>query len=252
MDHERFRQIGHQLIDWVADYMENGHDGPVVPDALPGDVLRRIAAHAPQEAEPPDQVIEDFKTLIVPNLAHWNDPRYMGYFPCNHSGPGILGELLSAGLNVNAMSWATSPAATELEIAMMRWLGEMIGLAWPGTIQDTASTGTFCAMLAAREQVAPINREGYYGRPPLVAYVSDQAHSSGIKAARMAGIGDAYLRAVPSDAQQAMNVQELARLIKEDRLAGRVPFFLFAIVGTTSITAIDPVPEIFPSALDHS
>lgn len=244
MEHQDFRQLGYQIIDWIADYMENGYSGPVTPQGSPGEVLGRLPQTPPDQPEAGSAVLHDFKELILPYTSHWNDPRYMGYFPCNHSGPGILGDLLSAGLNVNAMSWATSPAATELEIAMLRWLGAMLELPWPGTIQDTASTGTLCAMLAARERVAPVNQSGYYHQQPLVAYVSDQAHSSGIKAARIAGIGDDYLRAVRSDDEQSMNIQDLERLIAEDREAGHHPFFVMATVGTTSTTAIDPVERI--------
>ncbi len=244
MDVHEFRKLGYQVIDWIADYMDKGYEGPVTPNCQPGDLLKQIPTSPPQEAESGSQVLADFQEMILPLTSHWNDPRYMGYFPCNHSGAGILGELLSAGLNVNAMSWATSPAATELEMVMMRWLGELLGLNWPGTIQDTASTGTLCAMLAAREQVAAINADGYYGKKPLVAYASDQAHSSAIKAARIAGIGDAFLRAVPSNEQQAMNVTALKAMIEQDEQLGNVPFFVMATVGTTSTTAIDPVAEI--------
>jgi len=244
MDHQDFKTLGYQIIDWIADYMQSGYEGRVVPEMEPGDLLKRLPEHPSQEGEPGQDVMRDFKQLILPATTHWNDPRFFGYFPCNHSGPGILGDLLSAGLGVNAMSWNTCPAATELEIRMMQWLGEMIGLSWPGVIQDTASTGTFCALLSARERVATVNREGYYGQQPLVAYASDQAHSSVIKAARMAGIGDRYLRLIESREDFSVDCDRLERTIEADLKAGRRPFLMVATVGTTSTTAVDPVGRL--------
>ncbi len=244
MDRQQFRVLGHQLIDWIADYMEEGYDGPVAPDAAPGDLLAKLPEGPPQRAESGEAVFEDFKALILPGVTHWNDPRFFGYFPCNHSGPGILGDLLSAGLNVNAMSWATSPAATELEIRMIDWLGQMIGLSWPGCIQETASTGLICAALSARERAAHVNKDGFYGKAPLTAYTSEHANSAVIKAVWIAGFGDAYLRMVPAGADYAMDAGALARQIDQDLADGLRPCLVIPTVGTTSSTAVDPVGAI--------
>ncbi len=244
MEQDEFRRLGHQIIDWIADYMENGYPGRVSPQTQPGELLAELPKEPPDQGQAGSCVLEDFERLVLPRMVHWNDPRFFAYFPCNHSGPGILGDLLSAGLGVNAMSWATSPAATELEVRMLDWLGRMVGLHWPGCIQDTASTATLCALLAARERLSPSNQQGLFGNTPLTCYVSDQAHSSGIKAVRIAGIGDAYLRAIPSDESYAMQPELLDAAIQEDLQAGLKPCFVMATVGTTSSTAVDPVAAI--------
>ncbi len=245
MQHEHFRRHGKDIIDWITEYMENGYEGAVFPKTTPGEVLAQLPAHPPQEAEPPEQVFADFESLILPHTTHWNDPRFFAYFPANHSGPGILGDLLSAGLGVNAMSWVTSPAATELEMRMIDWLGEMLGLPWKGCIQDTASSATFCAMLAAREQAADVNQEGFYGQQPMTVYASEHAHSSMQKAVWMAGFGERYLRLVPGETDDfAMNAEALAEMIEQDIAQGFRPVFVMSTVGTTSSTAIDPLHAI--------
>jgi len=244
LDHEEFRRLGYSIIDWIADYMAHGYDGPVAPDVSPGDLLAQLPAAPPEASEPGEAVFEDFKRLVLPGVTHWNDPRFFGYFPCNHSGPGILGDLLSAGLGVNAMSWATSPAATELEIRMMDWLGQMIGLDWPGCIQETASTGTICAALSARERMAHVNRDGFYGKKPLVAYTSEHANSAVIKAVWIAGFGDKYLRMIPARSDYAMDPAALAAQIERDTADGLAPCLVIPTVGTTSSTAVDPVADI--------
>ncbi|MCB1053690.1 MAG: aspartate aminotransferase family protein, partial [Acidobacteria bacterium] len=244
MDKQSFRQMGYEIIDWIADYMESGYDGPVNPPVKPGAMRAQLPKSAPEQPESPAQIMADFKSMILPNTLHWNDPRFYGYFPCNHSGPAILGDLLGNGLGVNAMSWATCPSATELEIQVMQWLGKAIGLEWPGVIQDTASTGVFCALLAARESVANGNRDGFYDSAPLVAYTSDQAHSSLLKAMRMAGLGDRYMRLVPTLEDQSMDTDVLVRMIEGDIEAGHRPFFICGTIGTTSTTAVDPILEI--------
>lgn len=252
MSYDDFRRNGYRIIDWIADYMERGYDGPVMPDVKPGDLLERLPAGPPGRPEPLSRVVDDFEDLILPGITHWNDPRFFAYFPCNHSGPSILGELLAAGLDVNAMSWATSPAATELEIRMMQWLGQLIGLSWPGVIQDTASTATLCALLSARERKAAVNRTGYYAHRPLTVYTSAHAHSSLTKAVWISGIGEEYLRLIPGDAEYAMDPKALAQAIEADLAEHRVPCMVMSTVGTTSSTAIDPVPAISRICVDHS
>ncbi len=244
MDHKEFRRLGYEVIDWIADYMENGFEGPVSPRTEPGELLALLPEAPPETADAGGEVLSDFRHLILPRVTHWNDPRFFGYFPCNHSGPGILGDLLSAGLGVNAMSWATSPAATELEIRMMEWLGQMVGLDWAGCIQDTASTGQLCALLSAREKSNAANSSGLYGKARLTCYTSDQAHSSVLKAVRIAGMGEAFLRLVPVDRRFAMRADSLREAIDQDEREGHTPCFVCATVGTTSSTAVDPVAEI--------
>jgi aromatic-L-amino-acid decarboxylase len=244
MDHKTFRELGYQVIDWIADYMENGYPGPVSPNTKPGELLAELPTHPPEQGEPGEAVLRDFHNLILPKVTHWNDPRFYGYFPCNHSGPGILGDLLSAGLGVNAMSWATCPAATELEIRTLEWLGHMINLPWPGCIQDTASTGSLCAVLSAREAAATINKSGFYKEKPLTVYASEHAHSSVLKGVWIAGIGGDYIRNVPGDEHFAMRTDVLEEMIKEDLARGYHPCLVVSTVGTTSSTAVDPVPAI--------
>ena len=245
MNADEFRRLGYAVVDWIADYHTLGAQGPVVPQVKPGDVMRSLEPHPPLVGENGDALFADFKDKILPGITHWNDPRFMGYFPCNNSLPSVLGEMLTAGLGVNTFSWITSPAGTELELLVMRWLGEMIGLPWAGVIQDTASTATLCALLSAREQVAPVNAEGLRGQRRLVCYVSDQTHSSVLKAARIAGIGDENVRVIPTDPVDfSMDVAALARAIDEDIRLGHKPFFVTPSVGTTATTAVDDVPAI--------
>jgi len=251
MDSHSFRQMGHEIIEWIARYMEHGYDGPVQPATRPGDVLAKLPRSAPERGEEPAQLLEDFRSLILPNSLHWNDPRFFGYFPCNHSGPAILGDLLAAGLGVNAMSWATCPAATELELRVIEWLGRAIALPWPGCIQDSASSATFCALLAAREGMGTGNRDGFYDAAPLTAYASEQAHSSVVKAMRMAGLGDRHLRLVPVLEDQSMDAAELETMLEEDLAAGYRPFFICGTVGTTATTAVDPIMALAELADEH-
>ena len=245
MEREEFRRLGHQLIDWIDDYMASGYKGPVSPNGLePGDLMAKLPEKPPMEAESGDAVMADFEDLILPGVTHWNDPRFFGYFPCNNSRPGTLGDLMGTGLGVNAMSWATSPAATELEIRMMEWLGHMIGLDWPGCIQDTASTGTLAAILSAREKAAPINKEGYYGQKPLVVYTSEHANTVVLKGCWIAGIGERYIRNIPGDEHYAMRADLLEAQIEKDVADGLRPCLVVTTVGTTSSTAIDPVAKV--------
>jgi len=246
MDSQSFKDMGKQIIDWIDGYMENGHQGPVSPINLsPGELLAKLPQAPPQEAEAGDKVFQDFKDLILPGVTHWNDPRFFGYFPCNTSRPGVLGDLLGTGLGVNAMSWATSPAATELEIRMLEWLGQMIGLSWPGCIQDTASTGTLVAILSAREKAAPVNKEGYYGIKPLVVYTSEHANTVVLKGCWIAGIGEKYIRNIPGDPKTfAMRADLLEEQIEKDVAAGLQPCLVVTTVGTTSSTAVDPVARV--------
>jgi aromatic-L-amino-acid decarboxylase len=238
MTPSEFRALGHRAIDWIADYHERIESFPVLSRSRPGDLLRALPSRAPEEGVGAgggwDEIFTDLEERILPGITHWQAPGFFAYFPCNASGPSILGELLSAGLGVQGMLWATSPAATELETRMLEWLAGLIGLpaGFEGSIQGTASESTLVALLAARHRAGP----GH-----LVAYASEQAHSSVPKAARIAGV---ELRLVPVRSDLAMDPEALRQMIRADRARGLRPFFVCATVGTTSSTAVDPLPDL--------
>jgi len=249
-----FRAHGRAVIDWIADYLDTIEGRPVLARVQPGEVRARLPALAPAHGEPFADVLRDLEEIILPGITHWQSPNFFAYFPSNSSGPSILGELLAAGLGVQGMLWATSPACTELETHMLDWLVEMLGLpakfrsdtAGGGVIQDTASSAILCALLAARELATgwKANVEGV--KSPLVAYASVHAHSAFEKAMMIAGLGRAHLRLIeaPASGGFAMDPSWLERAITADRAAGLVPFFVGATVGATSTGAVDPVREI--------
>jgi aromatic-L-amino-acid/L-tryptophan decarboxylase len=252
MSPDDFRRHGHEVIDWIADYMSRLESFPVLSRAEPGQVRASLPPHAPESGEPFANMLTDMDRVILPGITHWQSPNFYAYFPCNASGPAILGDLLSSGLGVQGMLWATSPACTELETHVLDWLVEILALpekfrstsTGGGVIQDTASSASLCALLAARERATNFstNKEGCNGK--LVAYTSSQAHSSIEKAIRIAGIGAANLRLIDVDSDFAMRQDVLASQIKQDKNAGLAPFFVCATVGTTSSNAIDPVARI--------
>lgn len=252
MTADDFRKHGHALIDWIAHYYETVETLPVLSRNRPGDVRRQLPDHAPQTGEPFSAMMQDVERIILPGVTHWQSPNFFAFFPSNSSYPAVLGELLSAGLGVQGMLWATSPACTELETHVMDWLVDMMGLppgfksdsTGGGVIQESASSGALCAIVAARERVTDFagNRHGGNGR--LTAYASTQAHSSIEKAIKLAGIGGENLRLIPTDEQYAMRPDALADAIRQDRAKGLTPFFVAATVGTTSMNGMDPLPEI--------
>lgn len=252
MNRDEFRDWGHRLIDWVADYLENVEQYPVMSQVKPGEIRARLPAAAPLEGEPFDAIFRDFEEIILPGITHWQSPNFFAYFPSNNSGPSILGELLAAGMGVQGMLWATSPACTELETHVLDWLVDLLGLpaafksssTGGGAIQDSASSATLCAILAARERAngGEGNLKGLDGS--LVAYCSTQAHSSVEKGVRIAGLGSNNLRFIGVDQHFAMRPELLDAAITADRAAGRRPCFVCATVGTTSSTAIDPIAAI--------
>ncbi|SPE58734.1 putative aromatic amino acid decarboxylase [Verrucomicrobia bacterium] len=247
-----FRRWGHAVIDWLADYQQRVAALPVMSQLEPGKVRASLPAEPPERGESFEAILADVDNLIVPGLTHWQSPNFFAYFPANNSGPSILGELLCAGLGVQGMLWATSPACTELETHVLDWLAGMLGLpdrfksagAGGGVIQDTASGAVLCALLAARERATAFqsNQRGCDGR--LTAYTSSQAHSSVEKAVKIAGLGAANLRLIEVDARFAMQPTTLAQQIVRDRQAGLTPCFVCATVGTTSSTALDPLAEV--------
>ena len=252
MTADEFRRYGHELVDWIADYRGRVEDLPVLSQSKPGELRAALPEHAPDKGESFDDILADIDRLIIPGITHWQSPNFFAYFPSNSSEPAILGELLSAGLGVQGMIWATSPACTELETHVLDWLVDMLGLpdyfksssTGGGVIQDTASSSALCALLAARERASKrrTNRVGIQGT--MVAYTSSQAHSSIEKAVKIAGIGAENLRLIDVDEAFAMQPEALARQIAADRDQGLTPFFVCATVGTTSSNAMDPLPAI--------
>src|SRR6266705_3412313 len=251
MHPEEFRTYAHQVVDWIADYLTNVESYPVFAQTAPGDIRRALPAHPPAEPESMESILVDFERVIMPGITHWNAPGFLAYFSNSCSGPGILGEVLCAALNVYAMLWRTSPAATELEQVTLDWLRQMLGLPSPlfGVINDTASSGTMYALAAAREAIPglQIRQKGMAGRPEVLRlryYASQEAHSSVEKAGIVLGVGQEGLRKIGVDSSFRMDVAELERAIEEDIAAGWRPFAVVATVGTTSTTSVDPVPQI--------
>jgi aromatic-L-amino-acid decarboxylase len=252
MSPEQFRHWGHALVDWIAAYQQRVEEFPVLSQSAPGQLRASLPPAAPAAGESFEAILRDVDQLILPGITHWQSPNFFAFFPANNSGPAILGELLAAGLGVQGMLWATSPACTELEAHLMDWLVDMLGLParfasrgpGGGAIQDSASSAALCALLAAREQASGFatNEAGADGR--LVAYTSTQAHSSIEKAVRIAGLGRRSLRLVEVDDSYAMRPDALERAIAQDRQAGMVPCFACATLGTTSSNAFDPLREI--------
>jgi aromatic-L-amino-acid/L-tryptophan decarboxylase len=252
MTPNEFRRYGRQVVDWIADYMEHIEQYPVLSQVKPGQIRAQLPAEAPMQAEPFETILQDVDRIILPGITHWQSPSFFAYFPCNNSGPSILGELLSAGLGVQGMLWATSPACTELETHVLDWLVDMLGLpgafkstsSGGGVIQDSASSAVLCALLAARQRATGGEADAVGTGGTLVAYTSTQAHSSVEKAVRVAGLGAKNLRLIDVDGSFAMQPEKLAEAIGADRAAGLCPCFVCATVGTTSSTALDPLPAI--------
>ena len=258
MSKEEFRRFGHELIDWVAEYLEHVEDLPVLAQIEPGDLKAQLPSVPPETGEAMEKIIADVNRLIVPALTHWNHPSFFAYFATSTSAPGIFGELLSAAFDNKAMLWRTSPASTELEEVTLDWLRQMMGLdaGMTGIIYDTASVSSMHAIAAAREGVElRIREEGMSGRkdlPLLRVYVSEQSHSSIEKGVITLGLGQRGLRKIPTDAEFRMDAKALAGAVEEDKQNGIVPFCVVATVGTTSTSSIDPVPEIVSICEEHA
>ena len=262
-DPETFRREGRVVIDWIADYWQSVAQQPVLSQVKPGWVRSQLSPWAPEQPEPLSAVLADLDRVIVPGLTHWQHPSFFAYFPANASGPSILGELLSAGLGVQGMLWATSPACTELETHMLDWLQQLLGLpdqfcsstgVGGGVIQDTASSGLLCAMVAARERTTSLqsNAQGVDQlQQRLIAYASEDAHSCLEKAATIIGIGRESVRKIATTSSGALDMAALEAAMQADRDAGRRPFFVVATVGTTACGAFDPVPEMAVLAKQH-
>ena len=250
MDPEAFRREAHRIADWIADYLADPGRYPVLARVRPGEIRAALPQDAPASGEPFAAILADFERILLPGITHWNHPGFFAYFAITASGPGILGEFLSAALNAQAMLWRTSPAATELEEVALGWLRRLIGLpdSFEGVIYDTASVSTLHALAAAREAAIPdVRRMGLSGREDvgrLRVYCSDQAHSSVDKAVILLGLGHESLRRLPCDGEFRMRPEALGAAVIEDRAAGWTPLAAVATVGTTSTTSVDPVAGI--------
>jgi len=246
LSNEEFRRFGHEIVDWIADYMQNIEKYPVRSPLGPGDAKKRLPGAPPDLPEPMDEILRDFESIILPGITHWQHPGWFAYFPANTSPASVLAEFLTAGLGVQGMVWLTSPAAAELEEVVCNWLRGMLELpeSWNGVIQDTASTATLCALLTARERATDFasNEKGI--RRTLRVYASEEAHSSVDKAVKIAGYGRENLVRIPTDARFAMIPDKLEAAVAADLERGLVPACVSATVGTTSSGGVDPLPEI--------
>ena len=258
MNVEEFRRIGHELIDWIADYREKTYRGelPVMSRVAPGAVTRALPTAPPEKPEPFERVVADLNEIIRPGCTQWQDPRFFGYFPSNSSLAAVLGDYVSTGLAQLGLNWQASPALTELEEVTTDWLRQMLGLssAWSGVIQDAASTASLVALICARERATNYGAAGaglQGSDRPLMVYVSSQSHSSIDKAAAMAGFGRENLRIVAVDDQYAMRADALEQAIRADVANGLRPCAVVATSGTTATTAFDPLAEIARVAQAH-
>src|SRR6184192_242999 len=253
---EEFRKQLHELADWIADFRENIEKLRVAPDDKPGAIRVQLPAQAPEEGEPFEEILSDVDRLIVPGMVHWSHPMFLGYFGWTATAPGILGEIITAPLNVNAMTWRTSPAATELETVVIDWLRQWMGLPdqFDGVVHDTASVGIMHALAVAREEAAPSTRKrGLIGAqaPVFRIYASDQAHSSVEKAAIALGLGEENVQRVPTGAEFRMDMAALRVMIERDLREKFKPLAVVATVGTTSTASVDSVPEIAKICREH-
>ncbi len=245
MTPDEFRAAGGELIEWIAQYMETVESRRISPDVKPGEVMAGLPQEAPEEPEPFSAIVADLNDIIMPGVTHWQSPGWFAYFPANSSGPGILGDLVSSGLGQQGMLWATSPAATELEMLVVDWLVDLLGLpaGWKtagpggGVIQMSASDSTHTALVVARHR-----KRSVAAAADMVAYTSSQAHSSIEKGANVAGYG--HVRLIAVDGEYAMRPGDLESAIATDRAAGLTPAFIGSAVGTTGTTAVDPVRGI--------
>ncbi len=248
MEFSEFRYHAHNLADWMVDYLETVDDRPVRSSAIPGELLAKLPGNCPETPEPFEAIFEDFVSDVLPGITHWQHPRFFAYFPANSSPPSILAEMLTATLAAQCMLWETSPAGHELEIRVLEWLRDLVGLpaTFSGSIQDSGSAANLCAMIAARERAtrSTASSNGLCRAPRLTIYASAEAHSSVVKAATIIGIGADNVRLISVDQRFAMQPQALAEAIATDRAAGYQPACIVACLGATGLGSIDPLPEI--------
>ncbi|SHN73499.1 aromatic-L-amino-acid decarboxylase [Geodermatophilus obscurus] len=259
MTPEQFRRHGHEVVDWIADYWTRIGSLPVRSPVAPGDVRAALPSAPPEDGEPFTAILADLDRVVVPGLTHWQHPGFLGYFPANTSGPSVLGDLVSAGLGVQGMSWVTSPAATELEQHVLDWFGDLLGLpetflstgTGGGVVQDSSSGANLVALLAALHRASGGETVRHGVRPDeYTVYVSAETHSSMEKAVRIAGLGSDAVRIVEVDGDLAMRPQSLGARLERDVARGYRPVLVCATVGTTSTTAVDPLAELGPICRD--
>src|SRR6476620_8716617 len=252
-----FRKHLHELADWIADYRENIAKQRISPNEKAGAIIQKLPSTPPEKAEPLEEIFADVDRLIVPGVVHWAHPQFMGYFGCTTTAPGVFAEMIAAALNVNAMTWRTSPVATDIETVMLNWLRQWLGLPdeFGGVVYDTASIGSMHALAVAREEAGvSVRTLGLSGRaelPIFRVYVSDQAHSSIDKACIALGLGEHNVRKIPSDENLRMNVKALREAISADLRKEFKPLAVVATVGTTSTASVDPVSEIAAVCAEH-
>jgi len=248
MTPDEFRKNAHELVEWMARYMENVEIYPVKSAVKPGEIFRQIPDTAPSDPQPFSELMNDFEEIIMPGITHWQSPNFFAYFPANTSPPSILAEMLTSTLAAQCMMWETSPAAAELEEKMMIWLRDLIDLPpeFEGVIQDSASTATLAAIITAREKCTEfsINEEGFHHKPFLKVYCSQQTHSSVEKAVKIAGIGRKNLVKIPVRPDFSMDAEKLRDAVTEDKRNGHVPCCVIATLGTTGTASVDPLGEI--------
>ena len=244
---DEFRAAAHRAVDWIGDYLDTIRERPVLSRVAPGEIRGSLPSVPPEHGERLEVIFEDFERLVLPGITHWNHPRFFAYFGITGSTPGILAELLIAALNVNGMLWLTSPSVTEVEEVACDWLRQAFGLpeGFSGVINDTASSSTLYALAAAREAVAGIDvRRHGMSAVRLRMYTSEESHSSVEKAGIVLGVGQDNIVKVRTDPAFRMDPESLSDAIKRDRAKGFTPFAVVATAGTTSVTAVDPVPAI--------
>jgi aromatic-L-amino-acid decarboxylase len=254
MDTNQFRKYAHEMVDWIANFMNNIETYPVNPDVKLGEIKAKLPKNAPIKGEKMEDIFKDFQYIILPGVTQWQHPCWFAYFPANNSPPSILGEFLSAALGVQCMIWKTSPAAEELEEVTMEWLRKMIALpeGMTGVIQDSASTSTLVALVTAREKASEfqINDKGW--TQTLTVYCSEEAHSSVVKGAKITGYGKQNIRLISTDETFAMNPDELEKAILADKIEGLMPACVCATLGTTSSAGVDPLDKIGPICKKHN
>lgn len=256
MTPEEFRRQGHKVVDWIADYQTRVGSLPVLARVAPGEVRGRLPAEPPQEPEPFASVLRDLEETILPGITHWQHPSFFAYFPSNRSLASALGDFLSTGLGVIGLNWQASPALTELEQLTADWVRQMVGLSeeWKGAIHDTASTATLVALLCARERTSgfSLHAGGLQAMPhPLVVYTTAQSNSSVEKAALLAGFGRNHFRTIPVDDAFALRPEALRAALAADRAQGLVPCAIVATIGTTGVTACDPLEPVAALAREY-
>jgi aromatic-L-amino-acid decarboxylase len=248
MNTEEFRKHAHELVDWMARYMENIEKYPVKSSVRPGDIFSKLPGDPPLKPESFNSFLKDLDEIIMPGITHWQSPNFYAYFPANTSPPSILAEMIISTISAQCMIWETSPAAAELEEKMMIWLRDLIQLPaeFEGVIQDTASTCTLAAILTAREKATEfrINEEGFEEAGILRVYCSEQAHSSVEKAVKISGIGRNNLIRIPVKPDFSMDPRKLREAVMTDKAKGLKPCCVIATMGTTGTTAVDPMRAV--------